>query len=99
MTVATPGGEARTFREGDWISVDGLAGEVIEGRLETKPSEVIEVLVEKSRDPKTAPTYQRFAKLLAWADAARRLKVRANADQPDQARVAVAFGAQGIGLC
>jgi pyruvate, orthophosphate dikinase len=98
MTVATDRGP-RVLKEGDWISIDGLVGDVIEGRLETQPSEVVEVLVEKSRDPKEAPTYQRFAKLLAWADAARRLKVRANADQPDQARVAVAFGAEGIGLC
>jgi pyruvate, orthophosphate dikinase len=99
MTVATLAGGTRTYQEGDWVSVDGLAGEVLEGRLETRPSEVVEVLVERSRDPRSAPTYARFAKLLAWADAARRLKVRANADQPDQAKVAVAFGAQGIGLC
>jgi pyruvate,orthophosphate dikinase len=99
MIVATPSGAERTFSEGDWISVDGTAGEVIEGQLETRPSEVVEVLVERSRDPKGAPVYQQFAKLLGWADQARRLKVRANADQPDQATTAVAFGAQGIGLC
>jgi pyruvate,orthophosphate dikinase len=99
MIVTTPSGAERTFAEGDWISVDGTAGEVIEGKLETRPSEVVEVLVERSRDPKTSPVYQQFAKLLGWADQARRLKVRANADQPDQATTAVAFGAQGIGLC
>jgi pyruvate,orthophosphate dikinase len=98
MIVATAAGE-RTVAEGAWISIDGTAGEVIEGELETRPSEVVEVLVEGSRAPKAAPVYQDFAKLLAWADQARRLKVRANADQPDQARTAVAFGAQGIGLC
>jgi pyruvate, orthophosphate dikinase len=98
MTVATAAG-SRVLKEGDDLSIDGLAGEVIAGRLETRPSEVIEVLLEGRRDPKGAETYQRFAKLLAWADGVRRLKVRANADQPDQARIAVAFGAQGIGLC
>jgi pyruvate,orthophosphate dikinase len=98
MIVATPSGE-RSFAEGEWISIDGTAGEVIEGKLETRPSEVVEVLVERSRDGKTAPVYQQFSKLLGWADGARRLKVRANADQPDQATTAVAFGAQGIGLC
>jgi pyruvate,orthophosphate dikinase len=98
MAVETAGG-TKVLKEGDWLSIDGTAGEVIEGRLDTRPSEVMAVLVERSLDPKDAPTYQRFAKLLSWADAARRLKVRANADQPDQARVAVAFGAQGIGLC
>ncbi|MFY3746678.1 pyruvate, phosphate dikinase [Anaeromyxobacter sp. Red801] len=98
MTVETAAGP-KVLKEGDWLSIDGTAGEVIEGRLDTRPSEVMAVLVERSLDPKDAPTYQRFAKLLSWADAARRLRVRANADQPDQARVAVAFGAQGIGLC
>ncbi|HEX9049978.1 MAG TPA: pyruvate, phosphate dikinase [Anaeromyxobacter sp.] len=98
MTVTTPSGE-KVMAEGAWVSIDGTAGEVIEGKLETRPSEVVEVLVERTRDPKGAPVYQEFAKLLSWADAARRLKVRANADQPDQATTAVAFGAQGIGLC
>jgi pyruvate,orthophosphate dikinase len=98
MTVTTPSGE-KVLPEGTWVPIDGTAGEVIEGKLETRPSEVVEVLVEKTRDAKSAPVYQEFAKLLSWADAARRLKVRANADQPDQATTAVAFGAQGIGLC
>jgi pyruvate,orthophosphate dikinase len=55
--------------------------------------------VERSRQPKDAPSYRRFATLLGWADKARRLGVRANADQPDQADTAVALGAEGIGLC
>ena len=98
MTVATEAGE-RIVREGDWISIDGSAGEVIEGRLETRPSEVVQVLVEKTREPDDAPVYQEFAEIMGWADAARRLKVRANADQPDQSATAVALGAQGISLC
>jgi pyruvate, orthophosphate dikinase len=98
MTVATDKG-ARVFKEGDWVSIDGSAGEVLEGRLETSPSEVVQVLVEKTRDVKDAPVYREFAAVMGWADGARRLKVRANADQPDQATTAVAFGAQGIGLC
>ncbi|HEX9290780.1 MAG TPA: pyruvate, phosphate dikinase [Anaeromyxobacteraceae bacterium] len=97
MTVQTPLG-ARLFSEGDWISIDGTAGDVIEGQVGTRPSEVVQVLVEKTRAPQDAPVYQQFAKLLGWADKARRLKIRANADQPDQAEVAIAFGAQGIGL-
>ncbi|HET6922803.1 MAG TPA: pyruvate, phosphate dikinase, partial [Anaeromyxobacteraceae bacterium] len=98
MRVATPGGE-RVLKEGDWISVDGSSGEVVAGQVKTTPSEVIQVLIEKTREPGDAPIYREYAKLLGWADKARRLKVRANADQPDQATAAVAFGAQGIGLC
>ncbi|MCM2333868.1 MAG: pyruvate, phosphate dikinase [Anaeromyxobacteraceae bacterium] len=98
MAVAGAAG-ARTLKEGDWISIDGMTGEVIDGRLPTSPSEVVQVLVEKTRSPRDAPAYQRFARLLGWADEARRLGVRANADQPDQALAALAFGAEGIGLC
>jgi pyruvate,orthophosphate dikinase len=87
------------IKEGDWISIDGFTGEVINGHVDTTPSEIIRVLIEKDLDPKDAPTYQRYAKLMTWADAVRRLRVRANADQPDQAAAAVAFGAEGIGLC
>ncbi len=89
----------RTIKEGDWISIDGTTGEVIEGKVPTKPSEVLQVLIDKTLDPKDAPVYQEFAKVLAWADKYRTLKIRTNADQPDQASNAVAFSAEGIGLC
>jgi pyruvate,orthophosphate dikinase len=98
MTVRI-GGEKSVLGEGDWISIDGSTGEVAEGKVETTPSEVMQVLIERSRRPEESPVYQQYAKLLGWADKVRRLGVRANADQPDQAAVAVAFGAQGIGLC
>src|SRR6188508_558448 len=98
MKVETAKGTV-VVKEGDWISIDGFAGEVINGRVDTTPSEVIRVLIEKNLDAKEAPVYQRYAKLMSWADAARRLRVRANADQPDQSEAAVAFGAEGIGLC
>jgi pyruvate, orthophosphate dikinase len=91
--------EVRVVHEGDWLSIDGSTGEVIEGRIATKPSEVLQVLLDGSLDPKKSDVYQRYATLMKWADKARRLKVRANADQPDQATNAVAFGAEGIGLC
>ncbi len=98
MSVNTARGPV-VLREGDWISIDGFAGEVMNGRVDTTPSEVIRVLIEKNLDPNDAPAYQRYARLLGWADKIRRLHVRANADQPDQATAAVAFGAEGIGLC
>jgi pyruvate,orthophosphate dikinase len=89
----------RTLSEGDWLSIDGFLGEVIEGQLETRPSEVLQILLEKSMKPEESQTFHYYALLMQWADRARRLAVRANADQPDQAANAVAFGAQGIGLC
>ena len=89
----------RTIDEGDWISIDGTTGEVIEGRVATKPSEVQQVLIDKTLDAEHAPIYQKYAKLIKWADKYRRLRIRTNADQPDQAKNAVAFGAEGIGLC
>jgi len=98
MTVTTGSGK-KVFKEGDWVSLDGFSGDLIEGRVETTPSEVIRVVIEKNLDPKNAPVYQQYNKLMTWADSVRKLKVRANADQPDQAEQAVAFGAQGIGLC
>jgi pyruvate,orthophosphate dikinase len=91
--------KGKVLREGDWISIDGTTGEVIEGMVNTKPSEVLQVLIEKTLAPAEAPVYQTFAKVMAWADKFRTLKIRTNADQPDQSRNAVAFGAEGIGLC
>ncbi len=99
LIVAQKTGDVKLVREGDWVSIDGSTGEVLEGRLATKPSEVLQVLLDKSLDPSHSEVYRRYATLMGWADKARRLKVRANADQPDQAVNAVAFGAEGIGLC
>ncbi|MBM3990394.1 MAG: pyruvate, phosphate dikinase [Planctomycetes bacterium] len=86
----------RTFHEGDSISLDGSTGEVFAGSIPTQPSEVMGALFGGL---KGGPLWDAFRKLMRWADATRELRVRANADQPDQAKVAVAFGAEGIGLC
>ena len=88
----------QTVKEGDFISFDGLSGEVKLARVSSKPSEILQVL-DGSLKPKQSDIYQRFDRLLSWADKVRRLGVRANADQPDQADIAYAFGARGIGLC
>ena len=87
------------LKEGDWISIDGSTGQVFEGEIQTLPSEVLQVLLSGSLDAKKSRLYQQFAKLMKWADDARRLGVRTNADQPDQAAIAKAFGSEGIGLC
>ena len=89
----------KVVKEGDWLSIDGFTGEVIVGRLETRPSEVLQVLLEGSLRPADSQTFKYYDDLMKWADAERRLLVRANADQPDQSANAIKFGAQGIGLC
>ncbi len=88
-----------TLAQGDFISIDGTAGEVFAGEVTTAPSEIIQVLVDRSLDAKKSLTYREYAKLMAWADEFRTLGLRTNADTPEQVRNAVAFGAEGIGLC
>ena len=88
-----------TLNRGDYISIDGTAGEVFAGEVATAPSEIIQVLVDGSLDPKKSVTFQEYAKLMKWADEFRSLGVRTNADTPEQVKNAVAFGAEGIGLC
>jgi len=90
---------SRTMHEGDSLSIDGMTGEVIEGAISTRPSEVLEVLIDKTLSPKESTLFKDFEELMSWANGIRRLGVRANADRPDQAAQAVAFGAEGIGLC
>jgi pyruvate,orthophosphate dikinase len=97
--TVTINGKDLVVKEGDFISIDGSTGEVILGKIPTKPSEVIQVLIEKTLDEKDAPTYQIYKQIMNWADEYRRLGVRTNADQPDQSYNALAFGAEGIGLC
>lgn len=72
-----------TVSEGEYISIDGSTGSVYKGMLKTVESEI-------TGD---------FARLMSWADEIRELKVRANADNPKDAAQALAFGAEGIGLC
>jgi pyruvate,orthophosphate dikinase len=90
--------KGQTVKEGDYVSFDGLSGEVKLAQVKSKPSEILQV-VNGSLDAKKSDIYQRFEKLLSWADKYRRLGVYANADLPDQAELAYRFGAGGIGLC
>ncbi len=84
--------------EGDWLTLDGGTGRVFVGALPTQPSEVLRVL-SGTLPPEAAPDWRAFDRLMGWADARRRLRVRANADSPRDARLARNAGAEGIGLC
>lgn len=72
-----------TIAEGDWITLDGVTGRVIRGAIPLQEAKVTDELV----------------RMLRWADEVRTLRVYANADNPEDARTARAFGAEGIGLC
>ncbi len=87
------------LKEGDAISIDGSSGEVFAGEVLTAPSEVVQVLVGKSLSPKKSAIYKNYEQLMTWTDKFRKLQVRTNADSPDQVENAIAFGAQGVGLC
>ncbi|MDR3233777.1 MAG: pyruvate, phosphate dikinase [Planctomycetaceae bacterium] len=88
----------KKFKKGDWISVDGFTGNVYEGQVPTSPSEILQVLFEKSLKAKDAPLFQRFHQLMSWSDRFRKLGIRTNADNPKEAERAIALGAEGIGL-
>ncbi len=88
----------QVVKEGEFLSFDGLSGEVKIAQVASQPSEILQVLAKKLK-PKASPIFERFNQLLAWSDKFRRMGVRANADLPDQAELAYAFGARGIGLC
>ena len=75
----------QTVKEGDWISMNGSKGTIYPGKIKLEPA-----------DPESNSSYKR---LMSWADELRTLKIRTNADSPEDAKQAIEFGAQGIGLC
>ncbi|HBX38335.1 MAG TPA: pyruvate, phosphate dikinase [Pseudohongiella sp.] len=86
------------LKEGDYISINGTTGSVYKGLIESADSEVKRVL-EGTMKPSQSYTYQLFQTVMDWSDKYRRLRIRTNADTPAMAEQAVAFGAEGIGLC
>jgi len=76
--------KGHTYKQGDWISLDGTTGRVIAGQLKTLPAQ---------------PDDVDLVKFMTWVDPVRRLRIRANADIPRDAKQARLFGAEGIGLC
>ena len=90
--------DGQTFKEGDFLSINGTLGNVYAGELPTAASEIVQVLVEKSLDGKKSETYGMFSTLMNWCSKVTKLQVRTNADTPEQTENALAFGATGIGL-
>jgi pyruvate,orthophosphate dikinase len=87
-----------TAGEGDWITIDGTDGTVYQGKLETEPS-VLDAAISGDEEARQSELWRAYEKFMTLADAKRRLKVRANADTPDQSSNARFRGAEGIGLC
>ena len=87
-----------TYKEGDFLSINGTLGNVYAGQLPTAASEIVQVLVEKSLDGKKSETYGMYSTLMNWCSKVTKLQVRTNADTPEQTENAIAFGATGIGL-
>src|SRR6478672_475354 len=90
--------DGRTFKEGDWMSIDGTSGEVYAGEVKTAPSEIVAALVDGDAAARKTEKFKSFQQLMKWCAVATRMSVRTNADTPEQTANAVAFGAVGIGL-
>ncbi len=86
------------LNEGDYISIDGSTGSIYKGMIESADSEVKRVL-EGGVKPTNSYTFELFQTVMNWSDKFRTMKIRTNADTPNMAKQAVAFGAEGIGLC
>ena len=87
-----------TFKEGDYLSIDGTAGTVYAGQIKTAPSEIVAGLLNNDKAAQKTEKYKNYVQLMKWCSQATRLAVRTNADNPEQTAQALAFGAQGIGL-
>jgi pyruvate,orthophosphate dikinase len=94
--TATASGQ--TFKEGDWLSIDGTSGTVYGGQIATQPSEIITGLLHGDKRAQKTEKFRSFLQLMKWCSQASRLDVRTNADNPEQTENALAFGAVGIGL-
>ncbi len=88
----------QVFKEGDFLSIDGTSGVVYGGQLKTAPSEIITGIVSNDKVAKKTEKFKNFLQLMEWCAQATKLGVRTNADTPEQTRIALAFGATGIGL-
>jgi len=88
----------KILNQGDYISIDGTTGEVIEGKIPTLESEIVQVLIKKTMNEKDSRIFQQYKKFFGWVERYKQLKVRTNADTPQDSTNAILFGAEGIGL-
>ncbi len=87
-----------TYKEGDFLSIDGTSGLVYAGQIKTAPSEIVSGLISNDKVAQKTEKYKNYVQLMAWCAKATKLQVRTNADTPEQTEQAIAFGAVGIGL-
>lgn len=89
----------QSLKEGDWLSLDGSTGEVLGGQVATKDSPIIAGMLHGDVSAQEDKMYKAFEQIMSWSDEYRRMRVRTNADSPNDATNARKFGAEGIGLC
>ncbi|AKC83148.1 pyruvate phosphate dikinase [Verrucomicrobia bacterium IMCC26134] len=90
--------DGQTFKEGDFLSIDGTSGLVYAGQIKTAPSEIISGLLSNDKVAQKTEKYKNYVQLMKWCEQSTKMSVRTNADTPKQAAEAMAFGAVGIGL-
>ena len=90
--------DGQVFGEGDFLSIDGTAGTVYAGQIKTAPSEIVSGMLHGDKAAQATEKFKSFNQLMKWCAKFSRMQVRTNADNPEQTRNAMAFGATGIGL-
>ncbi|MFA7395875.1 MAG: pyruvate, phosphate dikinase [Sphaerochaetaceae bacterium] len=88
----------QSVKEGDFISLDGFTGQVFLEKIAVKESEIVQVLNGQMKEEDSL-LFQNYNKFMGYVDEIRQMEVRTNADTPHDTKMAVALGAQGIGLC
>ena len=89
----------KVFKEGDTISLNGSTGKVYEGEIPSESSPVVAGLVEGNKKAQKHWIFKMYQTVSDWSDKFRKINVRTNADSPADSKAAIAFGAEGIGLC
>ncbi len=90
--------KGQTFKEGDYLSIDGTSGTIYGGQVKTGPSQIVTGMLHGDKAAQKTEKFKGFQQLMKWCAQATRLAVRTNADTPEQTAQAIAFGATGIGL-